>query len=203
MDRAYWASPPIVQETAYVSGADSKVFTPTWPLSQGDQREPGDLRLAACGGNIEGAGRKKTVRFVMPNAQASGLFLGFPSANVENRCEADSAQIAAGVADHGDAPTSGANRKLTHGPHPRRTGANMTNDSGTDSTPFIDRRNPDQQRKAPGMERRQFSNSHRDLSPEAAELGRAIDQYKLVNRRRFITYEEMLNVIKQLGYSKQ
>jgi hypothetical protein len=73
---------------------------------------------------------------------------------------------------------------------------------GTDYSDFVDRRNPSIQRKTPGSERRQFSNSHLDLSPEAAELGRAIDQYKLVNRRRFITYEEMLAVIKQLGYSK-
>lgn len=67
---------------------------------------------------------------------------------------------------------------------------------------FIDRRNPDNQRRNPGIERRQFNNSHNELSPEAAELGRAIDQYKLVNRRRFITYEEMLSIIKQLGYSR-
>lgn len=71
-----------------------------------------------------------------------------------------------------------------------------------DYSEFIDRRNPETQRKNPGAERRQFSNSHHELSPEAAELGRAIDRYKLVNRRRFITYEEMLSVIKQLGYSK-
>ena len=79
----------------------------------------------------------------------------------------------------------------------------MQNNPGTNSSNFIDRRNPETQRKNPGIERRQFSNSHLDLSPEAAELGRAIDQYKLLNRRRFITYEEMLGVIKQLGYSKQ
>ena len=52
------------------------------------------------------------------------------------------------------------------------------------------------------IERRQFSNSHDDLSPAAAELAKAIDQYKLRHRRRFITYEEMLNVIQTLGYSK-
>jgi hypothetical protein len=40
------------------------------------------------------------------------------------------------------------------------------------------------------------------LSADAAELGSAIDQYKLLNRRRYITYEEMLGVIKSLGYSK-
>jgi hypothetical protein len=78
----------------------------------------------------------------------------------------------------------------------------MQNESGTNPSNFVDRRNPETQRKSPGSERRQFNNSHHGLSPEAAELGRAIDQYKLLNRRRFITYEEMLAVIKQLGYSK-
>ncbi len=78
----------------------------------------------------------------------------------------------------------------------------MQNNQGTDSSNFTDRRNPEIQRKSPGSERRQFNNSHNELSPEAAELGRAIDQYKLLNRRRFITYDEMLGVIKQLGYSR-
>lgn len=67
---------------------------------------------------------------------------------------------------------------------------------------FVDRRNPDAARSTPGLERRQFSNTYSDLSPEATELGKAIDQYKLINRRRYITYEEMLSVIKSLGYSK-
>ncbi len=53
-----------------------------------------------------------------------------------------------------------------------------------------------------GFERRQFSDGHKHLSPDAAALGTAIDQYKLVNRRRYITYEEMLGVIKSLGYTK-
>ena len=68
---------------------------------------------------------------------------------------------------------------------------------------FQDRRNPNAQRSTPGFERRQFTNSHSDLTPEAAELGQAIDQYKLQNRRRFINYEEMLGIIKSLGYEKQ
>ena len=52
----------------------------------------------------------------------------------------------------------------------------------------------------PVIERRQFGNSHNELSPEARALGLAIDQYKLVHRRRYITYEEMLSVVKSLGY---
>jgi hypothetical protein len=66
---------------------------------------------------------------------------------------------------------------------------------------FPDRRNP-YNSGTPVIERRQFGNSHHDLSPEARELGQAIDQYKLVHRRRFVTYEEMLRVIKSLGYHK-
>ena len=68
---------------------------------------------------------------------------------------------------------------------------------------FLDRRSPTEQRQSKsGLERRQFTNSHNELSEEAGELGRAIDQYKLLNRRRYITYEEMLSIIKELGYSK-
>lgn len=65
---------------------------------------------------------------------------------------------------------------------------------------FIDRRNSSS--ATPGFERRQFSNSHDGLTEEARELALAIDGYKLAHRRRFITFEEMLNVIKSLGYSK-
>lgn len=52
-------------------------------------------------------------------------------------------------------------------------------------------------------ERRQFGNSLFGLSPDARELAEAIDGYKLRNRRRYITFEEMLTVIQSLGYSKQ
>ena len=70
------------------------------------------------------------------------------------------------------------------------------------SANFVDRREPQVEGSAPNGERRQFANSHSELSPDAAELARAIDQYKLVHRRRFIDFEEMLGVIKSLGYSK-
>lgn len=68
--------------------------------------------------------------------------------------------------------------------------------------PFVDRRSYDPGVGAPARERRQFANSHDELSPEARELAQAIDQYKLAHRRRFITYEEMLGVVKSLGYHK-
>ena len=67
---------------------------------------------------------------------------------------------------------------------------------------FVDRRNYESSVSTPGRERRQFTNSHDGLSPEARDLALAIDQYKLRHRRRFITYEEMLTVVKSLGYSR-
>jgi hypothetical protein len=73
-------------------------------------------------------------------------------------------------------------------------------ESSTDS--FVDRRNYDVSGLVPHTERRQFANSHEGLSPEAQELAVAVDTYKLRHRRRFITYEEMLSVIKSLGYKK-
>ena len=71
-----------------------------------------------------------------------------------------------------------------------------------DATTFVDRRSPSVNQSAPGLERRQFSDSYQELSPDAAELGRAIDQYKLLNRRRYISYEEMISIVKSLGYAK-
>jgi len=53
-----------------------------------------------------------------------------------------------------------------------------------------------------GIERRQFTNSHTELTPDARELALAIDGYKLQNHRKFINYEEMLGVAKSLGYHR-
>jgi hypothetical protein len=68
--------------------------------------------------------------------------------------------------------------------------------------PFVDRRNYDAGGQSVHRDRRQFTNSHEGLSPEAKELALAIDRYKLAHRRRFITYEEMLGVLKSIGYRK-
>lgn len=68
--------------------------------------------------------------------------------------------------------------------------------------PFVDRRNTGAQRRSAGIERRQFTNSYEGLSEEAAELGRAVDQYKMDHHRRFISYEELLSVVRELGYRK-
>lgn len=70
-----------------------------------------------------------------------------------------------------------------------------------DQEAFVDRRGTEGESRG-NRERRQFVNSHEGLSPDAHELALAIDQYKLAHRRRFITYEEMLFVMKSLGYKK-
>ena len=70
------------------------------------------------------------------------------------------------------------------------------------ATEFVDRRNYDAEQEVPLRERRQFSNNHEGLSPNARDLAMAIDAYKLRHRRRFITFEEMLLVIESLGYTK-
>jgi len=67
--------------------------------------------------------------------------------------------------------------------------------------PFVDRRNQEGE-GLPAIERRQFTNSHEGLTPDARELAIAIDRYKLSHRRRFITFEEMLSVVKSIGYTK-
>ena len=78
----------------------------------------------------------------------------------------------------------------------------MVPTSSTFAEPFIDRRASVPAVGAPQRERRQFTNSYEELSPNARELAQAIDSYKLVHRRRFITYEEMLSVVKSLGYRR-
>ncbi len=78
--------------------------------------------------------------------------------------------------------------------------------TATPTAPFLDRREVSPSlaptSTSAGRERRQFANSHDHLSPEAGELAVAIDQYKLQHRRRFINFEEMLSIMKSLGYRK-
>ncbi len=78
----------------------------------------------------------------------------------------------------------------------------MSQGLDTTSGSFVNRRDYTTGTAKPGVERRQFSNSHDGLSDEARELALAIDEYKLQHRRRFITYEEMLTVVKGLGYHR-
>jgi len=66
----------------------------------------------------------------------------------------------------------------------------------------IERRKNQEGASPDHRERRQFRSSHNQGDPEVRELAEAIDNYKISNRRRFITYEEILNVVKSLGYHK-
>jgi hypothetical protein len=68
------------------------------------------------------------------------------------------------------------------------------------SRPFVDRRGSATPREG-GPERRQFIASP-SSSPAVAELSEAVDQYKLRHHRRFITFEELYNVLTELGYHK-
>lgn len=67
---------------------------------------------------------------------------------------------------------------------------------------FRDRRATGETAVPPGVERRQFANSHQDLSPPAKELAIAVDEYKLRHHRRFVTFEEILSIVRSLGYVK-
>jgi hypothetical protein len=66
---------------------------------------------------------------------------------------------------------------------------------------FQDRRNSDQAGEA-GRERRQFRDGNRSTRPEVTELADAVDHYKIKNRRRFITFEELFDVMQGLGYHR-
>ena len=78
----------------------------------------------------------------------------------------------------------------------------MTNTTVTTSTGFVDRRKNPEGAGPGGVERRQFANSHSELAPAVRELAMAIDEYKLRHRRRFISYDEIYGVIRELGYHK-
>lgn len=67
-------------------------------------------------------------------------------------------------------------------------------------TGFLDRRS--ETSGPPGVERRQFSDSRDSERPEVRELAEAIDQFKLRHRRRFVTFDELYEVITSLGYHK-
>lgn len=55
---------------------------------------------------------------------------------------------------------------------------------------------------AAGFERRQFRDGNRSARPEVAELANAIDDYKVAHHRRFITFEELFDVMTSLGYHR-
>lgn len=67
---------------------------------------------------------------------------------------------------------------------------------------FVERRSGTRSGSPGGIERRQFRDGKRHARPEVAEFADAIDQYKLQNRRRFITFEELYDVMISLGYHR-
>jgi hypothetical protein len=70
------------------------------------------------------------------------------------------------------------------------------------SVGFVERRLNGGERNPSGIERRQFKDGDRRLRPEVAELADAIDDYKITHRRRFITFEELYDVMVSLGYHR-
>ena len=69
------------------------------------------------------------------------------------------------------------------------------------SRPFVDRRGSDDAREG-APERRQFRSTPNTTRPEVAELAAAVDAYKARHRRRFITFDELFDVMAELGYHK-
>lgn len=67
---------------------------------------------------------------------------------------------------------------------------------------FTERRVTDQGSYSVMGERRQFRDGNRSARPEVAELANAIDDYKIQNRRRFITFEELFDLMTSLGYHR-
>ena len=75
---------------------------------------------------------------------------------------------------------------------------------GQSTQTFEDRRNRSGEARPEGLpERRQFRDARNYSNPEAAELGDAIDQYKMDHRLLFITWDELYDVIRNLGYEKK
>lgn len=91
-----------------------------------------------------------------------------------------------------------SNIRPTAMPHPLPAGAPQAHAESVSD--FVDRRESGVD--GGPAERRQFGSSHSDLSPDAFELATAIDRYKVERRRRYITCEEMLAVVRQLGYHR-
>jgi len=67
---------------------------------------------------------------------------------------------------------------------------------------FVERRQRDPGTSPAVSERRQFRDGNRSARPEVAELADAIDDYKVAHHRRFITFEELFDVMASLGYHK-
>ncbi len=73
--------------------------------------------------------------------------------------------------------------------------------STTQDFPFVDRRRS-ADTAAEVRERRQFQDSRAAGRPEVNEFAEAVDRYKVAHHRRFITFEELYDVMVALGYHK-
>lgn len=67
---------------------------------------------------------------------------------------------------------------------------------------FTERRQRDAGAAPTGSERRQFRDGDRSARPEVSELANAVDDYKVAHHRRFITFEELFDVMTSIGYHK-
>ena len=67
--------------------------------------------------------------------------------------------------------------------------------------PFVERRATGDARGG-AAERRQFKATVDNSRPEVAEFAAAVDAYKSLHHRRFITFDELFDVMTQLGYHK-
>lgn len=85
--------------------------------------------------------------------------------------------------------------------HSSTTVAPETSTARKLDTDFVDRRNESSSVSA-RAERRQFGNSHQGLSDAGKELAIAIDRYKVERHRRYLTCDEMIQVLTELGYAK-
>jgi hypothetical protein len=83
--------------------------------------------------------------------------------------------------------------------HPAMSDTNLLTSSAAG---FVDRRVRSSDQSPNGVERRQFRDGDRSQRPEVAELADAIDDYKIKHRRRFITFEELYEVMIGLGYHR-
>jgi hypothetical protein len=80
-------------------------------------------------------------------------------------------------------------------------GPSQPSDAESSHDSFVDRRSSTTGVPA-RSERRQFGSSHYGLTDEGRELALAIDQYKIEHHRRYLTCDEMLAVVTNLGYRK-
>lgn len=75
--------------------------------------------------------------------------------------------------------------------------------AGNPTSMFVERRQHADPSVRRSSERRQFGSSHAGLSDAGRELALAIDRYKVQHHRRYLTCDEMLSVLADLGYRKE